>query len=65
MNMEKIDEGIEEVKGMQAWLGHRTEVEREAEELISQCRFEEAMARLAVLDRQAFSVIPQKKSPHG
>ena len=50
MNMKKIDEGIEEVKEEQAWLDHRMEVEQEAEHLISQCRFEEAMARLATLD---------------
>ena len=50
MNMKKRDEGIEKVKEMQTWLDPRTEAEREVEELFSQCRFEEAMARLAVLD---------------
>lgn len=41
---------IEEIKEMQAWLDHRTKVEQEAEVLISQCRLEEALARLATLD---------------
>ena len=50
MNMKKIDEGIEEVREVQAWLDRRTKIEQEAEHLISQCRFEEAMARLATLD---------------
>ena len=50
MSMKKIDEGIEEVKEMQKWLGTRTEAEREVEELFSQCRFEEAMDLLAILD---------------
>ncbi len=50
MNMKKIDEGIEEVKEMQAWYDHRTEVEQEIWKLFSQCRFEEAMKLLAILD---------------
>lgn len=50
MNMKKIDEGIEKVKEMQAGYDRRTEIVQMVEELISQCRFEEAMARLATLD---------------
>ena len=50
MNMKKIDRGIQEVEEMQAWLDHRTEIEDVVAELFGQCRFEEAMERLAALD---------------
>lgn len=46
----KIDKGIQEVKDQQAELDRRTKIEREAERLISQCRFEDAMKLLAILD---------------
>jgi len=39
-----------EIRAIQEWLDYRTRVEHEAEILISQCRFEEAMERLATLD---------------
>lgn len=39
----------EEIKEMQAWLDHRSEVEQEEAELIARCRFEEAMALLETL----------------
>lgn len=48
--MKKIDRKIEEIKKMQEELDHRTQVEQEAEALICQCRFEEAIALLDTLD---------------
>ena len=48
--MKKIDRKIEEIKKMQEELDHRTQVEQEAEALIFQCRFEEAIALLDTLD---------------
>ena len=48
--MKKIDRKIEEIKKMQEELYHRTQVEQEAEALIFQCRFEEAIALLDTLD---------------
>lgn len=40
--MDKVDRKIKEIKAEQAELDHRTSVEKEALELIGQCRFEEA-----------------------
>lgn len=48
--MKKIDKKIAEIKQLQAELDHRTKIEQEAEKLICQCRFEEAIALLATLD---------------
>lgn len=44
--MKKIDRKIEEIRKMQEELDHRTQVEEEAVRLISECRFEEAIALL-------------------
>ena len=48
--MKKIDRKIEEIRRMQEELDHRTQVEEEAVRLISECRFEEAIALLDTLD---------------
>lgn len=48
--MKKIDRKIEEIKKIQEEIDHRTQVEKEAEALICQCRFEEAIALLDTLD---------------
>lgn len=48
--MKKIDRKIEEIRKMQEELDHRTQVEEEAVRLISECRFEEAIALLDTLD---------------
>ena len=48
--MKKIDRKIEGIKKMQEELDRRTQVEKEAEALICQCRFEEAIALLDTLD---------------
>lgn len=40
---------MEEVKRIQVELLHRTEVEKQAEELICQCRFMEAMELLRTI----------------
>ena len=50
MVMKKIDARIAEIKKLQTEIDHRTKVEQEAEKLICQCRFEEAMKLLATLD---------------
>lgn len=50
--MDKIDKKIEEIKAFQAELDRRTSVEKEAEELIGQCRFEEAKKLLDALDSE-------------
>lgn len=44
--MKKIDARIAEIKKLQTEIDHRTKVEQEAEKLICQCRFEEAMKLL-------------------
>ncbi len=44
--MKKIDRKIEEIRNMQEELDHRTQVEEEAVRLISECKFEEAIALL-------------------
>ena len=48
--MKKIDRKIEEIRRMQEELDHRTQVEEEAVRLISEYRFEEAIALLDTLD---------------
>lgn len=48
--MDKIDRKIKEIKAEQTELDSRTSVEREAEALISQCRFKEAKKLLDSLD---------------
>ena len=48
--MKEIDKKIAEIRAIQAEGDRRTKIEQEAERLISQCRFEEAVARLAELD---------------
>lgn len=40
---------MEEVKLIQAELDYRTEIEKKAEELICQCRFEEALELLKTI----------------
>ena len=44
------DETMDEIKKLQAELEHRKEAEHEAEELICQCRFVEAIALLDALE---------------
>lgn len=41
---------FEEIKVMQKELDRRTEVEKEAEKLITECKFEEAIKLLKTLD---------------
>lgn len=48
--MKRVDKKIKEIKVMQKELDRRTEVEKEAEKLIAQCRFEEAITLLNTLD---------------
>ena len=50
--MDKIDRKIKEIKAEQAGLDHRTSVEKEALELISQCKFKEANKLLDALDSE-------------
>lgn len=47
--MKKIDAKIVEIAKLQEEIDHRTKVEQEAEKLICQCRFEEAIKILATL----------------
>lgn len=49
-NMKDIDRKIMEIIKLQSEIDHRTMVEREAEALICQCRFSEAVKLLATLD---------------
>lgn len=48
--MDKIDRKIEEIKAEQAELGRRASVEKEALELIGQCKFKEAKKLLDALE---------------
>ena len=48
--MRNFEQKIEEIKATQVELDHRTSVEKEAEKLIGQCRFEEAEELLDALD---------------
>lgn len=57
--MDKVDKKIEEIKALQAELDRRTRVEKEALELIGQCRFEEAKKLLSSLDDK--KVLEEKK----
>lgn len=57
--MKNIDKKIAEIKRLQAELDRRTEVEQEAEKLICQCRFKEAMELLATLDGKGVAA-PEK-----
>ena len=41
---------ITEIKKLQSEIDRRTEIEQEAEALICQCRFSEAVELLAILD---------------
>lgn len=52
--MDKIDGKIKEIKAEQEELDRRTSVEKEALELIGQCRFEEARKLLDSLDDKKF-----------
>ena len=52
--MDKIDGKIKKIKAEQAELDRRTSVEKEALELISQCRFKEAKQLLDSLDDKEF-----------
>lgn len=45
-----MDKKVKEIKGLQELIDHRTEVENQAVELISQCKFDEAQELLATLD---------------
>ncbi len=48
--MDDIDRKIIEIQKLQSEIDRRTRVEREAEALICQCRFSEAVKLLATLD---------------
>ena len=48
--MEDIDRKIIESQKLQSEIDHRTRIEQEAEALICQCRFSEAVELLATLD---------------
>lgn len=48
--MEDIYRKIIEIQKLQSEVDRRTRVEREAETLICQCRFSEAVELLAILD---------------
>lgn len=50
MVMDRIDRKIEEIKKLQAEIDHRIRVEQEAEALICQCRFQEAIDLLATIE---------------
>lgn len=52
--MDRIDRKIEAIKAEQVELDSRTSVEREAEALISQCKFKEASELLDSLDNKEF-----------
>lgn len=47
------EKDIMEIRELQELIGHRTQVENQAIELISQCRFDEAQVLLATLDSVA------------
>lgn len=49
-SMEDIDRKIIEIQKLQSEIDHRTRIEQEAEALICQCRFSEAVELLATLD---------------
>lgn len=48
--MTEMDKKVKEIKELQELIDHRTEVEDQVIELISQCRFEEAQELLSTLD---------------
>lgn len=48
--MKDIDRKIMEIKKLQSEIDRRTKIEQEAEALIYQCRFGEAVELLAALD---------------
>lgn len=50
--MKSINEKTAGVKILQAEMDHRAEVEQKAEQLICQCRFEEAKGLLDSLDNE-------------
>lgn len=52
--MDRIDRKIKEIKAEQTELDHRTSVEKEALELIGQCKFKEASELLDSLDNKEF-----------